>query len=184
MGHDFHGGEIKDWYDNEGNELDPFTGQRLTDAEIDSEWDAMRLNVSGVYKDMDIPVPAGGFPDPDTWNPSPIPLPDDGEDRPSQSQLLSDIASRGRKATSEEYGIPLEDLPGYSEDTVEEQEGEDWDVATERFRRRAKRVMDSQWMRDRPKDRKLVAAALKNADMKWDLAGDAEAYFDLAEDHI
>src|SRR5437762_5231118 len=34
------------WYDDEGRELNPYTGKRLTDKEIDADWDALDLGDS------------------------------------------------------------------------------------------------------------------------------------------
>jgi len=35
------GVDDKQWYDDDGYELNPNTGQRLTDKEIDAEWDML-----------------------------------------------------------------------------------------------------------------------------------------------
>jgi hypothetical protein len=169
--------DIKHWYDDQGNELDPDTGRKLTSLEIDAEWDQIETGLDG-FKVYDIPPTR--LPDPKTWEPeSEGPV---GE-RISDEQLLKDIYSRGRIYVSKNYGIPLEELPGYSEDTVEEQEGEDSETALSRFKRRAMRVLRSKWMKEHPEDKKAVVEALEHADMKWDLCGAAEAAFDVAEDH-
>jgi hypothetical protein len=98
--------QIDLWYDDDGYELNPDTGERLTDQEIDDEWD--RLGDLGLddFEVEDIPIPPGGFADPDTWEP-PAPEPD-LVDRSglTEAQVLSDIASRGRAATAREYGVP------------------------------------------------------------------------------
>ncbi len=174
--HDFPGGGVEEWYDDAGYELDPDTGRRLTDAEVDREWDTLGILASRSVPD--VPAP---YLHPENWTPV---ANADPRELPTPDQLLADIASRGRKATAEYWNVSPDQLPGYSPDTVPEREGEDWQAATERFQRRASRVMSSPWMRDNPTDRKLVSEALRYADLKWDLAGDAEAAFDLAEDHV
>ncbi len=105
------GNMIDDWYDEEGHELDPDNKKLMTDEQIDSQWpDDKELDK---FQVKDIPVPDGGFPDPDTWEPEPEPHePEDEESRPTLDRLLMDIASHGRKAVSEEYGIPEDELPG------------------------------------------------------------------------
>src|SRR5207237_151843 len=109
------------WYDVDGNELDPNTGIPLTDAEIDAQWgrgpDPSLL--SFVVKD--IPVPAGGFPDPDTWEEPEKEEPagtfvwgrswDDPDDVPTREQLLSYVASHGAERTAAAYALRIEDLP-------------------------------------------------------------------------
>ena len=95
-----------DWYDANNNELDPSTGKRLTDKEIDEHWQGSGAVLGTV---LDIPTPPGGFADPDEWEPPPEPVAE--RRRPSDAQLLSDIASHGRARTAEEYGIPESDLP-------------------------------------------------------------------------
>ncbi len=108
---------IEDWYDKDGYELNPGDGKRLSDEEIDAEWDALHLKKLDGLKVKDIPVPEGGFPDPDEWEP-PIETEDsseaEGRERPSKEQLLRDITSHGRERVSQAYGIPLDELPGKS----------------------------------------------------------------------
>lgn len=63
--HDAVPGSIAEWYDAQGYELDPNDGHRLTDAEIDAQWepdpglDAVMVT--------DIPMPPRGFAAPDEW---------------------------------------------------------------------------------------------------------------------
>lgn len=115
---------IDQYYDNEGYELNPNTGKRLTDEEIDADWDGLEARWGKPDVEVeDIPLPPGGFADPDTWEPEPEeeePVgvflwgrfwPDPEDCLPTEAQLLSDIASHGRKRTAEEYGIPIEELP-------------------------------------------------------------------------
>jgi len=102
--------DIDRWYDDKGNELDPDTGRRLTDAEIDSGWNPDPSLASLTVRD--IPIPPGGFADPDVWEPEePEPEKPDPEDIPTREQLLRDIATRGRKDTAAAYGIPEDELP-------------------------------------------------------------------------
>jgi len=100
--------EQDQWYDDEGYELNPDTGKRLTDDEIDDEWE--RWDIPDIEIE-DIPLPAGGFADPDTWEPA-KPPPDLGDrEGLTEDQILSDIATRGggtrgREDVAEEYGVP------------------------------------------------------------------------------
>lgn len=109
--------EYADWmqqselyYDEEGNELDPRTGNKLTDAEIDAQWE-------GVWgqKDLDdfvvqdLPT-RGPFADPETWGDA-LPAVDEPPVRPTAAQLWADIATGGREATARAYGLSVEDLP-------------------------------------------------------------------------
>ncbi len=100
---------IEQYYDPTGHELDPETGVPLTDEEIDSLW-----NPDDVPKDFvvkDIPLPPGGFADPDTWEePTTEPDEPDKYDGPTEESLLNDIEARGRKYTAEYYGLPLDQL--------------------------------------------------------------------------
>lgn len=96
--------DIDQWYDDDGYELDPETGKRLMDEEIDEEWDrwpAPKVSVK------DIPVPPGGFADPDTWvEPEREEESDDG-DRLTEADILRDISLRGREYTARYYGVPI-----------------------------------------------------------------------------
>lgn len=92
------------WYSKDGRELDPNTGRALTDAEIDAEW--ARWPVPDLVV-RDIPLPAGGFADPDTWEePPPPPEEPDPDEGISHAQLMSDIASHGREYVAKDYGVP------------------------------------------------------------------------------
>lgn len=100
-------GDIDRWYDAKGNELNPTTGQPLTDAQIDEQWQGQPPGGDV----PDIPEPPNGFADPATWMPpapTPEPVP---EGKPSREELLRDIATHGREAVAQEYNIPLEQLP-------------------------------------------------------------------------
>lgn len=103
------GGVIGQYYDEDGNELNPDTGAKLTDMEIEAQWLPDPALASVPF--TDIPVPAGGFPDPLTWTPPPIEVTPDKDEPPSEEQLRSDIASHGYERVSKEYGIPIENLP-------------------------------------------------------------------------
>lgn len=96
-------GNIDQWYDSDGYELNPNTGERLTDAEIDADW--QRWPVPDIEV-RDIPRPPGGFADPDTWQEPHVEQPD-LVDRSglTETQILSDIQSRGRAATADAYGV-------------------------------------------------------------------------------
>lgn len=102
---------VKDWYDEEGYELNPDTRKRLTDAETDALWaDDPDLDE---FKVKDIPLPKGGFADPDTWE-EPPPEPEeedpDADEGISEEQLLKDIKSHGREYVAKDYGISKERL--------------------------------------------------------------------------
>lgn len=109
--------EVDHWYDAAGNELDPSTGEPMTDAQIDAQWPWPLPDVEVT----DIPVPHGGFPDPDTWQPKQETDADaddaDGDsDRPTEAQILGDIAGHGRALAARTYGIPDEQLAGIKTD--------------------------------------------------------------------
>lgn len=101
---------INEWYDALGNELDPDTGHVFTDDEINAQWDALNLDTDD-QPISDIPLPRGGFPDPNTWSPPPIEVTPDEDGPPSDEQLRQDIASHGYEAVSKTYGIPIKKLP-------------------------------------------------------------------------
>jgi hypothetical protein len=99
---------IDRWYDSMGYELDPDGGRRLTDDEIDAQWG----NPSpSLLARKDIPVPKGGFADPNTWKESPLEPVNVEEDGPTEARLRSDIASHGRKRTAATYGMKESELP-------------------------------------------------------------------------
>jgi hypothetical protein len=111
--------EVGHWYDAAGNELDPGAGEPLTDEQIDAQWQPDpgldELEVA------DIPVPEGGFPDPETWRPkhevdADTEDADDESDRPTEAQILGDIAGHGRALAARTYGIPDEQLAGIKTD--------------------------------------------------------------------
>lgn len=114
-GHPAAGNGIDRWYDGEGYELDPGTGGRLTDEEIAAQW--VGVEPPGVAV-ADIPVPAGGFPDPDAWQPPAPDAEDDSDDgdKPTEAQILSDIADRGREYAARYYGVPADRLAGIGSD--------------------------------------------------------------------
>lgn len=94
------------YYDEEGYELNPATKQRLTDEEIDAqwqdeeEWDQIEIE--------DIPIPEGGFADPETWTePKSQPEEDDEEAKykPTEEKLLAAIKSHGREYVAKYYGV-------------------------------------------------------------------------------
>jgi hypothetical protein len=104
------------WYDPEGYELDPDTGRRLTDAEIDADWD--RLGFARAAAPLpDVPTPPGGFADPATWEePPPPPDPDRDDSGITLAKLVEDIGSHGREYVAKEYGVPRGMLAGVTTD--------------------------------------------------------------------
>jgi len=101
--------EIDKWYDSSGNELDPKTGRKLTDAEIDALWGPDPS--LDQFLVTDISIPSGGFADPSTWKIPPGSVVMDDDDYPDKAELLAGIATRGREATAAAYGIPIKELP-------------------------------------------------------------------------
>lgn len=98
-----------DAYDDDGYELAIGTSRRLTRKEINDEWDA--LLTEDVDPPPDVPVPEGGFPDPDAWEP-PAPEPDGPDpDAPTEADLIRDIQGYGRDRVASEY-----DIDDWSED--------------------------------------------------------------------
>jgi hypothetical protein len=104
--------DIEQWYDASGNELEPGTGRRLTDAEIDAQWLPDATLATFVAKD--VPLPPGGFADPDEWESPPADADKDANlvDRGglTEAHVLDHVASRGREATAKEYGVPVDQL--------------------------------------------------------------------------
>lgn len=105
--------EIEAWYDNDGYEMNPWTGQRLTDEEIDAQWNDNPALSDFVVED--IPIPVGGFANPDTWEPTPEPEEED-TDGPTEDSLVRDIGSHGREYTARYYGMPQDRLKGIKSD--------------------------------------------------------------------
>ena len=105
--HGYDTSGIDRWYDSDGYELDPDTGARLTDAQVETQWEPDPDD--DIYVEFDLPegLPV---PDPDSWEPPP-PAPDVPE-APDFDQLLLDVATHGVARVQEEYGITLE--PGTS----------------------------------------------------------------------
>lgn len=98
--------DVKDLYDVEGYELDPDTERRLTDEEIDAGW--VRYGPRDPRLVQDIPLPPGGFADPDTWEePAPVEDREVDPDAPTEESLLRDIKSHGREYVARDYGVPI-----------------------------------------------------------------------------
>lgn len=166
---------IDDWYDAEGYELDPDTGLRLTDAEIDAQWGPVDPDLAR-SRARDIPVSAGGFPDPATWKPPLLAADPVIENRPSKYQLLRDIALRGRRYTARYYGISEADLP--TEDS-----GLTGAEAKEIFKLHSWRVIHSDYFTEaRYNEADFLSEAFEGADVYSDLGGRAKDIFDRAEE--
>jgi hypothetical protein len=99
---------IEKWYDEEGYELNPSTGERLTDEEIDAEWDRYHPNLGlDDFTVEDIPLPDGGFADPDTWEEPLAPTePNLDDETITKEQLLKDIRGYGREYVAKDAGVP------------------------------------------------------------------------------
>lgn len=95
---------ISQYYDDEGYELDLETGNRLTDEEIDAQWDDSPI--LDKFHIEDIPVPSGGFPDPDTWVKPTADSADQTKER--EKTLLGMIANRGREYVAHDAGVSLD----------------------------------------------------------------------------
>lgn len=156
--------DISSWYDAQGNELDPDTGKPLTDAEIDADWAQWPVPTLQV---KDIPIPKGGFADPDTWE-EPLASADTERHHPSEEQLLNEMESHGVEATAKEYGLTVDQLPDYT-------------AAKKHFSRRAAMVISSPYLAAHSEDRTFLAEALTGADIYDDLGGRALDIYDKAE---
>lgn len=167
---------IELWYDNAGNELDRDTGHRLTNQEIDAEWQPDPSLAS--FTVTDIPIPAGGFADPATWGVPPAPP--ETKDRPTKARLMSDISSRGRQAVADTYGLPESQLPytGSSRDET------DYETAKADFASRLDDVLASKYFSARPNKLQVLMSALDNVDIYDDLSGQALDVFERAEAYI
>lgn len=163
---------IDKWYDSMGHELDPDTGHRLTDKEIDAEW-TPDLAVDTLIV-RDIPVPNGGFPDPKKWKP---PAPTGATTTPTKQQLLDDVAAQGLAATEAYYGLDLK--------VVIEEEPDDstFDEAQKHFEKRSAKVLGSSYFAGRGEELKILQHYLKTASIYSDLWGHAEVIFRRAEEY-
>jgi hypothetical protein len=124
-------GGINRWYDDEGYELEPGSGRRLTDEEIDAQWVRWQDDELDKFKAQDIPIPAGGFADPDTWEPPPPEEETVDRSGMTEEDILNDIESHGRDATAQEYGVPKEWLSSIRSDrqlarTILDMHGKPW----------------------------------------------------------
>lgn len=104
--------EVSKWYSPDGYELDPDTGKHLTEEQIEELWpkpdEALKK-----FEVTDIPLPPGGFADPDTWVPPPeVEESDEDSDytAPTEERLLSEIKSHGREYTARYYGVPMDGI--------------------------------------------------------------------------
>jgi|SRR5579884_4276002 len=143
---DSHGGldpmyaeELARWYDADGFELNPATGRRLTDEEIDAVWGAYPDDdETRSLRGVDIPLPEGGFADPRTWSlPPPEPSLVDRSGL-TEAKILADIASRGRDCVIATYAAPQR---SYSSDAelaraILAMHGQPWDSVPEEDRPR------------------------------------------------
>lgn len=102
---------IEGWYDDDGYELNPDNGKRLTDAQIDADWE--RLDPDGELEEFeveDIRVPDGGFTDPSTWEEPGATLEEEEYGGPDEDRVLSEIRARGRDYVARYYGVePVDD---------------------------------------------------------------------------
>lgn len=96
--------EIDAWYDSAGRELNPLTGQRLTDEEIDAQWNDNKA--LAMFKVTDIPLPPGGFADPNTWEEPIEEVSELDPDFPDEDKIVADIKSHGREYNIRYWGVP------------------------------------------------------------------------------
>lgn len=98
---------VSEWYDDEGYEIEPGTTRRLTDAEIDAQWNNPYPALANFTV---VDIPAVQFADPDTWQPPPEPEEPSEYDGQSEEDILRDIRGFGREYVAKDHGIPLEDI--------------------------------------------------------------------------
>ena len=158
---------IEEWYDEDGYELDPASGQRLTDREIDGEWDLIDDGSLDNFVVKDIP--RSKFTDPLTWDRPQVLI---TEDRPTAKQIKRDVLARGSAAVAKEYGVE----PVQSFDS-----GEDSDTVSNAFYKRAESVLDSSYFSDHEDERSTLIEALASADVYEDLGVLHQDIFDRAE---
>jgi len=164
--------DIASYYDADGNELDPDTGQKLTDAEIDEQWLPPNPSLDAfVVRDL----PTTEFADPDTWEPEKEKA--DEPDRPTRAQLLRDIVTHGRKDAADEYALTEDQLPigPFTYD------GMDFDEAKAHFAKRVEKVLASPYFSNREEQRATLLGILQSVDVYDDLWGEGEDIFDRAE---
>ena len=163
---------IENYYDNSGHEIDPETGDILTDSQINELWGANRIRLSRVED-----IRAGKLSDPLTWR-----LITQGFEasapRPSPHQLMLDIASHGRDRVMKDYGLTASQLPL----TGGVVDGLDIQQTKAAFKKRTDQVMRSKYFKDRPKDLSLLKQWMKNVDIMDDLAGGGLQLFLTAEE--
>jgi hypothetical protein len=172
QGQDFY--DIQSWYDSAGNELNPNTGRKLTDKEIDDEWDTFHPDPTlSSFTVEDIPIPPGGFADPDTWEePVVAEEPDPEESRGfTTEQLASWVMSHGRERVMRDYRLTR--LPWWPE-------GADLDPAW--FAERREAVINSPYFHSLPDAaQKEITEGLNSADIYEDPGGSTQDVFDRAE---
>jgi hypothetical protein len=169
-------GQIAQWYDSNNNELDPVTGRPLTDAEIDAEWGSdPSLDTFTV---TDIPIPPGGFPDPNTWQPEEEEVGPLEFYRPSLATVINDLHTQGAVRTADEYGVLQ---------SIKPQEDGDINETKEEFAQRVHRALSSPYFHDNPQERSwltqtLFPALLSGDEINYnDLGGWVKELFDRAE---
>jgi len=158
---------IEKWYDKQGYELDPATGQRLSASEIAAQWKPEPELDDFIVED--ITVPHTGFPDPTTWKESKE-ASSPGE-RPSEKQLLRDLTVRGSKATARTYGLEVE----------EPEVDEDIGRAQNQFTLRADKVLKSKYFTSNMDQYKALLEAISNVDLYDQLDDSSKEVFNRAE---
>lgn len=99
---------IEEWYDDEGYELSPDTGARLSKEEIEHQWEGL----SGLDDFKVIDIPEIKFADPQGWQEDDRDLEStENESLVDRSDLtedviLSDIDTQGLERTAKTYGVP------------------------------------------------------------------------------
>jgi hypothetical protein len=103
--------DIENYYDGDGNELDPRDGHKMTDKEIDADWQRLGYRVT-TGRLIDIPIPPGGFADPKTWEPPPRPRVEVKRDIPLNEEILRrEMKERGREWVIRTYGLTEDEIP-------------------------------------------------------------------------
>lgn len=176
---------ISEYYDAKGNELDPISGRKLTDDQIDDEWDRLPPNPALATIAV-TDIPSGDFADPDTWV---VPANEPTIDAPpNEARLRNEIRAYGKDRVSAAYGIPIDKLPDVeqdqpilvTEDVEEEEPAVQWDMAVAQFKEQAANVLKSKYFATHKKELTVLKKALEDSNIYMDLDEESMRIFDEA----